>query len=123
MTRRVRGARSRLGGHEPKFGTRLIIVSSMRGNVVDGNAASKARDVGDNGGMTCGGEVSGVGGVEYEGGMKVWEGGVEYSCGMEVLEGGVEYLGGMEVSSMEQPTTRSPGRRPPRLPARPRPYP
>ena len=61
--------------------------------------ASKARDVGDNGGMTCGGEVF-RGGVEYASGMKVW-GGVENSCGMEVLGGGVEYLGGMEVSSME----------------------
>ena len=51
------------------------MVSSMRGNdvsdVVDSNVASKARDVGDNGGMTCGGEVS-KGGVEYTGGMKVW---------------------------------------------------
>ena len=39
------------------------MVSSMGGNVlgdvVDGNVASKARDVGDDGGMTCGGEVSG----------------------------------------------------------------
>ena len=26
-------------------------------DVVDGNVASKARDVGDNGGMTCGAEV------------------------------------------------------------------
>ena len=34
------------------------------GDVVDGDVASKAGDVGDNGGMTCGGEVSG-------GGMKV----------------------------------------------------
>ena len=77
------------------------MVSSMEGNdvsdVVDGNVASKARDVGDNGEMTCGGEVS-RGGVEYVGGMKVWEGGVENSCGMEVLGGGVEYLGGMKVS-------------------------
>ena len=30
------------------------------GDVVDGNVASKARDVGDNGGMTCGVEVSRV---------------------------------------------------------------
>ena len=67
------------------------------GDVVDGNVASKARDVGDNGGMTCGGEVFG-GGVEYMSGMKVWEGGVENSCGMEVSGGG------MEVSSVEQPT-------------------
>ena len=55
------------------------MVPSMGGNVVgdvvDGNVASKAGDVGDNGGMTCGGEVSG-GGVEYAGAMKVWEGGV-----------------------------------------------
>ena len=54
------------------------MVSLMGGNdvgdVIDGNVASKAGDVGDNGGMTCGGEVS-RGGVEYEGGMKVWEGG------------------------------------------------
>ena len=50
------------------------MVSSIGGNVlgevVDGNVASKAGDVGDNGGMTCGAEVS-RGGVEYEGGMKV----------------------------------------------------
>ena len=50
------------------------MVSSMRGNdvgdVVDGNVASKARDVGNNGGMTCGGEVS-RGSVEYASGMKV----------------------------------------------------
>ena len=50
------------------------MVSSMGGNdvgdVVDDNVASKARDVGDNGEMTCGGEVSG-GGVEYAGGMNV----------------------------------------------------
>ena len=63
------------------------MISSMGGNVVgdvvDGNATSKAGDVGDNGRMTCGGEVFGVG-VEYAGGMKVWEEGVEYSCGMEV---------------------------------------
>ena len=59
------------------------MVSSMGGNVVgdvvDGNVASKAEDVGDNDGMTCGGKVSRVGGVEYTGGMKVGEGGVEYS--------------------------------------------
>ena len=54
------------------------------------------------------------GGVEYAGGMKVWEGGVENSCGMEVSRGAVEYLGGMEVSSMERPATR-----PPRSPTRP----
>ena len=46
----------------------------MRGNnvgdVVDGNVAFKVGDVGDNCGMTCGGEVSG-GGVEYTSGMKV----------------------------------------------------
>ena len=51
------------------------MVSSMRGNVVgdvvNGNVASKAGDVGDNGWMTCGGEVLRVGGVEYVGGMKV----------------------------------------------------
>ena len=50
------------------------MVSSMGGNVigdvVDGNVASKAGDVGDNGGMTCGREVS-RGGVKYAGGMKV----------------------------------------------------
>ena len=40
------------------------------GDVVDGDVASKAGDVGDNGGMTCGGEVSG-GGMVYMGGMKV----------------------------------------------------
>ena len=33
------------------------------GDVLDGNVASEAGDVGDNGGMTCGGETSG-GGVE-----------------------------------------------------------
>ena len=77
------------------------MVSSMRdndvGDVVDGNVASKAGVLGDNGGMTCGGEVSG-GGVKYVGDMKVWDGGVENSCGMEVSGGGVEYSGGMEVS-------------------------
>ena len=86
------------------FGTRSIMVSSMGGNdvgdVVDGNVTSKVGDVGDNGGMTCGEEVS-RDGVEYTGGMKVWEGGVENSCGMEVSRGGVEYFSGMEVSSME----------------------
>ena len=50
------------------------MILSMGGNaasdVVDSNVASKARDVGDNGGMTCGAEVSG-GGVEYAGGIKV----------------------------------------------------
>ena len=50
------------------------MVSSMGGNgvgdVVDGNVASKAGDVGDNGGMTFGGEVS-TSGVEYTSGMKV----------------------------------------------------
>ena len=40
------------------------------GDVVDGNVASKAEDIGDSGGMTCGGEFSG-GGVEYAGDMKV----------------------------------------------------
>ena len=39
------------------------MVSSMRdnatSNVVDDNAASKAEDVGDNGGMACGAKVSG----------------------------------------------------------------
>ena len=64
MTQRVRGARGRLGGHAPKSGTRSIKVSLMGGNatgdVVDGNVASKARDVGDNGEMTCGAEVSEV---------------------------------------------------------------
>ena len=75
-------------------------VTNYVGDVIDGNVTSKAGDVGDNGGMTSGWEVSG-GGVEYTRGMKVWEGGVENSCGMEVLGGGVEYSGGMEVSSVE----------------------
>ena len=82
------------------------MVSSMGGSdvgdVVDGNVASKAGDVGDNCGMTCGGEVS-RGGVECAGGMKVWEG------GMEVSGGGVEYSSGMEVSSVEQPPAQPPG--------------
>ena len=82
-------------------------------DVVDSNVAYKTGDVGDNGGMTCGGEVSG-GGVEYTGGMKLWEGGVENSRGMEVSGGGVEYLGGMEVSSVERPATLPLGRLPPR---------
>ena len=50
------------------------MISSMRENdvsdVVDGNVASKDGDVGDNGGITCGGEVS-RSGVEYADGMKV----------------------------------------------------
>ena len=50
------------------------MVSSMGDNVVsdivDGNVASKARDMGDNDGMICGPRVS-KGGVEYTGGMKV----------------------------------------------------
>ena len=108
-TRHVRGARGRLGGHAPKFGTRFIMVSSMGGNVVgdvvDSNVASKTRDVGDNGGMTCGGEVS-RGGVEYANDMKVWE-------------GGVEFLGGMEVSLVERTIARPPDRRPPRSLAQP----
>ena len=87
-------------------------------SVVDGNVASKAGDIGDNGGMACGGEVSG-GGVEYEGGMKVWEGGAENSCGMEVSRGGMEYSGSMEVSSVERPVARPPGRRPPLSPTQP----
>ena len=90
------------------------MVSSMGGNVVcdvvDGNVASKDGDVGDNGGTTCGGEVSRVAGVEYADGMKVWEGGVEYACGMEVTGGGVEYSDGMEVSSVERPVARPLGR-------------
>ena len=44
--------------------------SNVVGDVVDGNVASKVGDLGDNGGMRCGGEVSG-GGEEYAGGMKV----------------------------------------------------
>ena len=80
------------------------MVSSMGGNdvgdVVERNVVYEAGDVGDNGGMTCGGEVF-KGGVEYAGGMKVWEGGVENSCGMEVFKGGMEYSSGMEVSSVE----------------------
>ena len=68
------------------------------GEVVDGkHVASKAGDVGDNGWMTCGVEVSGVG-MEHSGGIKVsggggggGGGGVEYSSGMKVS-------GGMEVS-------------------------
>ena len=67
------------------------------GDVVDGNVTSKAEDVGDNDGMTCGGEVF-RGGVEYMGGMKVWEGGMENSCGMQVSGGGMEYLGGIKIS-------------------------
>ena len=74
------------------------MISSMRdndvGDVVDGNVASKAEDVGDNGGMTCGGEDFG--------------GGVEISCGIEVSGGGVEYLGVMELSSVEQLAARPP---------------
>ena len=89
------------------------MASSMGGNdvgdVIDGNVASKAGDVCDNGGMTCRGEVS-RGGVEYAGGMKVCEGGVENSCGMEVSGGGVDYLGGMEVSSVERLIARPPSR-------------
>ena len=84
------------------------MVSSMGDNdvsdVVDGNAASKAEDVGDNGGMIYGGKVS-RDCVEYAGGMKLREGGVKNSCDMEVSRGGVEYLGGMEISSVERPTT------------------
>ena len=105
------------------------MVSSMGdndvGDVVDGNMASKTRDVGDNGGMTCGEEVS-MGGMEYAGGMKVWEGGVENLCGMKVSGGDVEYLGGMEVSSVERLAARPPSRRPPHsptLPSRPQPCP
>ena len=95
MTRSVCGARGRLSGHAPKSRTRSIMVSSMGGNdvgdVVDGNVASTAGDVVDNGKMTYGEEV-------FRGGMKVWEGGVEKFCGMEVSGGGVEYSGGMKVS-------------------------
>ena len=98
MTRSIRGARGRLSGHAPKSRTRSIMVSSMGGNdvgdVVDGNVASKAGDVGDSGGMTCGGEV-------FRGGMKVWEGGVEKFCDMKVSGGGVEYSGSMKVSYVE----------------------
>ena len=47
------------------------ITENAVGDVVDGNVASKVGNVGDNGGMTCGGEVS-EGGVEYAGGMKYW---------------------------------------------------
>ena len=83
------------------------MVSSMGGNdvgdVIDGNVAFKVGDVGDNGRMKCGGEVS-KGSVEYVGGIKVWEGSVENSCGMEVLGGGVEYSGSMKVSVVKQPT-------------------
>ena len=53
----VRGARCRLGGSAPNSDTRSIMisaVSSMGGNVGDG----KGGDVGDNGGMACGVEVS-----------------------------------------------------------------
>ena len=114
MTQHVRGARGRLGGHAPKSRTRLIMVSSMGnndiGDVVDGNVASKAEDVGNNDGMTCGREVF-EGGVEYTGGMKVWESGMENSCGMEVSGGGMKYSGGMEVSSMERSAARPLGRR------------
>ena len=50
------------------------MVSLMGGNaageVVDGNVASKAGDVRDDGGMTCGVEGF-MGSVEYAGGMKV----------------------------------------------------
>ena len=34
------------------------IGDNVVGDIVDGNVASKARDLGDNGRMTCGGEVS-----------------------------------------------------------------
>ena len=77
------------------------MVSSMRGNVVgDGEVVdgkhmtSKARDVGDNGRMTCGAKVSG---------------------------GGVEYSSGMKVSSIEQLVARPPPRSPAQPPPRPRP--
>ena len=104
MTQRVHGSRGLLGEHAPKSGTRSIMVSSIGGNdvgdVIDGNVASKVRYVGDNGGMTCGGEFS-KGGVEYAGGRKVWEGGVENSCGMDVSRVGMEYSDGMKVSSVE----------------------
>ena len=83
---------------------------------------SKAGDVGDNGGMTCEGKFS-RGGVEYAGGMKVWEGDVENSCGMEVSKGGVEYSGGMEVLSVERPEARPPSQRPSRPRSRPPPLP
>ena len=72
------------------------MVSSMGGNVVgdvvDGNVVSKAGDVGDNGGMTCGAEVS---------------------------KGGVEYAGGVEVSLVELPGARPPSQPPPHSPAQP----
>ena len=82
--------------------------SNVVGDVIDSNVASKAGDVGDNGGMTCGREVS-RGGVEYMGNMKVLEGGVENLCGMKVLGSSVEYSSGMEVSSVKRPTARPPG--------------
>ena len=93
--------RGRLGGHAPKSEIRSIMVSSMKdnvvgdGEVVDGkHMTSKARDVGDNGRMTC---------------------------GAKVLGGGVEYSGGMKVSSIEQPVARPPPRSPTQPPPRPRP--
>ena len=46
------------------------IGGNVVGDVVDGNVASKAVDVDDNGRMACEGEVS-EGGMEYTGGMKV----------------------------------------------------
>ena len=79
-------------------------VGGVTSDVVDGNVASKAGDVGDNGGMTCRGEVF-EGSVEYAGGIKVWEGGVENSCGIDFSRCGVEYLGGIEVLSVERPIT------------------
>ena len=64
MTQYVHGTQGRLGRHAPKFETRPIMVLLMGGNaacdgeVIDGkHVASKAGDVGDNGGMTCGVEV------------------------------------------------------------------
>ena len=87
-------------------------MDNVASDAVDGNVASKAKDVGDNSRMTCGAEVSG-GSVKYTGSMKVWEDGVEYSWGIKVLS----------VEPPDQPPPRSPGRPRPRPPPLPFPRP
>ena len=83
------------------------MVSSMGGyvagdyEVVDSNATSQAGDVGDNGGMTCGAEVS-EGDVEYSGGMKLLWG----WCGILKWYGSL--INGTTSSTTTRSTTPSP---------------
>ena len=123
MTRRVRGAQSRLGGHALNSGTRSTMVVSMGGNASDSKVVdskvitdvvtSKSDDTCDDKHVASGGGMIGLTcGAVDEGGVEVW-----------VANGVDDVDGGYIVSCVDQPPARPPSRPPPHPPPLSQPLP